>query len=436
MTKPEKLLKNIILLVLVVLFLVYFCRQIASITNSPIETETALAVTVDEKFTTEGYVMRKERILTSPVSGIKVACVGEGERISKGNPAVKIFMNESDTETENSIKSIDARLDVLRNSAIDLDYVSADISKLDTEIGAILDEAAVYASENDLSGCVSRRDSLLVDMNKRWLISNPEKNYNDRMNALISERNSLSARLSSPSVCYATDSGYFSSAIDGYEGIFDAGNIDSLTLSSFRSMIASEPAAISDSAAGKIILDYKWYLACLVPFKEAEKMNVGEDYPVEFPYSDGLVLPMNLYSKVSDNDGGDVLVIMSCVHLPEGFEYERKQKVNIIYSSYTGLKIPKKAVRFADDLRGVYVLRGSDVEFELIRDIYSFDDYYIIDMEKENYPTLVKSTETVEKTDEKGKTYTEEIVNYYRPLSLYDSVIINEKGLSDGSHVE
>lgn len=81
--------------------------------------------------------------------------------------------------------------------------------------------------------------------------------------------------------------------------------------------------------------------------------------------------------------------------------------MTVVKKEYSGLKIPKSALRVVNSKRGVYVLTGMQVKFVEVNVIYSDDDYMICE----------KQTE-----DEKV-------------LRLYDEVIVKGKNLYDGKIV-
>ena len=240
MTGAEKLLKKAGLFIIGIFLVIYVSKQLINIVDSSLQTETALAVTVTDELLLDCYIMRDETVLRTSSPGIMLAAVRDGGRISKDREVVRIYSRENDFATENEIRSIDEKIDVLEKSSIDPDFVSSDLTKMDEEIGGLLDSVAVFASDNDFVGALSKRDSVLIEMNKRWLISNPSQSYQSRINELSARKNSLKNTLSgSASSVYAPKSGYYFSSVDGYENIFSSKKISSLTIDEFASMIIS-----------------------------------------------------------------------------------------------------------------------------------------------------------------------------------------------------
>ena len=149
---------------------------------------------------------------------------------------------------------------------------------------------------------------------------------------------------------------------------------------------------------------------------------------MDFTLSDSAVITMELMKKIEENGRDDVVLVFVSSVLPEDFGYTRKQQIRLVYNNYSGLKIPREAVRVVNGAKGVYVSGGTTVKFKLIRELLSVDDYYIVDMNKDNYP-LVEKEKII---DDNGKEH----ITYYPIISLYDRVITESKDIYDGMELK
>lgn len=433
---PKRILKNIGIFVLGFALLYYVSRQLVNLVDSSLITETAFEVAVREDIEAYGYIMRDESVLTSPRGGIMLASVSDGARISKDKEAVRVYSRENDYSAESKIRDYEERISVLEKSTVDTSVVSTDITKMDEKIGEILGSTAVHISDNDIASAISNKNELLVEMNKRWLLSNPEASFKDTVNALKGEIISLKSSFSGAAqVVYAPQSGYYYSDTDGYENIFSTSKITGLTLDEFSLMCESMPEQYSDNVAGKIVTDYVWYVACPVSRGESAYFDVGKMYDVEFVYNYGNILSMKLEQKLLEDKKDEALLIFSSGEIPSDFDFLRKQKVKIVYNEHRGLKVPEKAVRVFDDKKGVYVIKGMTVEFCLIDEIYHVDEYYIVEMDKSKYPVLEKRTDYVTTTADNGKEITSTKTVYYSPISEYDLVVVSGS-VYDGMNIQ
>ena len=60
----------------------------------------------------------------------------------------------------------------------------------------------------------------------------------------------------------------------------------------------------------------------------------------------------------------------------------------IVVASYTGLKIPKEALRFEEGVRGVYVVVMDKMYFRKIEEIYEAEDYFIAKINEDDADSL------------------------------------------------
>ena len=55
----------------------------------------------------------------------------------------------------------------------------------------------------------------------------------------------------------------------------------------------------------------------------------------------------------------------------------RFDNAELIFDEYTGIKIPREAIRFQGEQKGVYVMLGQDITFKKVDVIYEGDDYVL-----------------------------------------------------------
>jgi hypothetical protein len=102
------------------------------------------------------------------------------------------------------------------------------------------------------------------------------------------------------------------------------------------------------------------------------------------------------------------VMIFSCQQMNSELAVMRKGSFTIINSTYSGLKIPTKALRVQDGKTGVFVRSGMTVKFVGVNVIHRTDEYIICEQEVSN--------DTV--------------------LRLYDDVVVKGKRLYDGKIIE
>ena len=172
----------------------------------------------------------------------------------------------------------------------------------------------------------------------------------------------------------------------------------------------------TDTDAGKIVTDYKWYVAVKVSAQSVSGMEIGRTYEVSFPYNRGESLEMTLESAV-DDETGECALVLSSGKITSDFSFVRSQTVEITTKVMSGFSVPKSAIRMNDGVIGVYVFDGMTVSFRRIEVIREFDDAYLV------------SSDVGEASAETGNEGSAQSAPY---LSRNEQIITSGKGLYNG----
>ncbi|MBQ2768284.1 MAG: hypothetical protein IJF49_09475 [Clostridia bacterium] len=360
--------------------LIYICTALLSILlifylvyhlfngfSAEIRTETAVEASAQDTLLLEGYLFRNETIIRSSLSGTVDYAVADGERVGVGSVLANVYATADDGSIRRRVMAIDEEIALLKASNISEGVVISDTSATDARIDSLL-----YAIRGDLmSGRYdyARRetDSLLVQLNKREIITGAVKNYNSRIETLNAERAGLTARLYGHSQqITSAESGYFFYGLDGYETAFNPAQLDKLTLDDFAQLCQAQPSTLPADAVGKLVRSYVWYFVVPIARTQLDGFDEGKTYSLTFPYNYDMKLTMTLERAVTEIEREDALLIFSCSTMPDGFSYLRVQNVKIERQVQSGLRVPAEAVRIIDGVTGVYVLHGGRVEFRRI----------------------------------------------------------------------
>lgn len=395
----------LLLCAVVVLYCVY--HLIASFTGK-LQIETASLATFTETAKVDVCILRHEQVLASSYVGVKVDLASDGEKVAAGTNVARIY-TVFEEQTYGELLDVDRRLSILNRAKTT--YSSL---KNAPEVRAQIDEnLAKYnaaVAENDLASAMLLRDEILAGTAQYQALIGGYDIFSDTVAALELRRAVLEQSLGTPvATLIAPDSGYYYGSVDGYESRFSAAQLDSMTVDSYRELLGAEadPYAADGQSMGKLVTDFRWYVACETGADIADKMKTGGAYEVYFPYNDTTVT-MTLYRTAASRDEDAVLLIFSASTMPEGFDYTRVQKAEITVVSHTGYSVPVTAVRTVDGRTGVYILDRYEVRFREISILYEKNGFYLSD------PAADRETH----------------------LDLYDSVILNGKNLYEGKLID
>lgn len=415
----KRYLKNVVIYVisaiLSILLIAYIIYHMVNSFSSDIETLATDLVTVSETYSAEAYIFRDEQVLYSGVNGNVNYLYNDGTKIAKNSKVAEIYQSNGTEDTETHISSIETQMAILQNSTPSGDAALSDSSSIDADIEALYYTMQTKLEEGDLDYIYRRKDEFLTLLNKRAMIIDPGNSYADLISQLQSEKDSLTSSFGgvAETVYNADAGGYFYSDVDGYESIFTVSAVESFNLEDYYSIIERSPDAAVSGAVAKVATSYEWYIACEVPAIQQQYFTVGKNYDIAFPYSGGQVLPMEIHRIVADSESENVVLVFKTGHVPEDFNYLRKQTVEIVQQSYTGYRVPVSAVRMVDQRQGVYIKSGNVVVFKEIVPLVEIDGYFI-----------------VEEQDKLNDA------NHEAKLGMYDLVIVKGKNLYENKIIQ
>lgn len=376
--KAKDILGGITFFVLAIFAIVYLMIQMISGFTSDVTYEYASSQSFEKTLEKTAYLVRNEEVLYSEDSGILSYNVSESQKVGTGQLVATVYSNAQGIDIQNRIDEIDIKLAILKRSSIDTGYLTSDISKIDEKIGISLFSCRSSTENNDLSLIQKYKEELLINMNKRDLVTSGKGDFIEQIAALEAEKNRLTSTLQNPlSSVYSGKTGYFSTLLDGFESTFQPDLLKNMTISDFDAMINTERVQYPESAIGKLITDFDWYTLCEVTASEAELMNVSQTYFVTYLYSSGQQLSAILERKVVQTDSDRVILIFRMEEVPSGFDYTRCQSIKIILESKSGIAFPSSALRVLDGKQGVYVVAGNVVKFKQVDIIDSSNSKFL-----------------------------------------------------------
>ncbi len=370
--------------VLSVLLILYIGYHLLKDLGDDVETVQNQLVTVEQTLTLDGYIMRDETVLYSPVSGGISCLYDEGEKVSAGTVVANIYSGDDSSLIRENIMSIDQKITLLENSNIADNILVSDTNAIDRELQDLFYTIRLKVEENELDYALRKTDAFLTLLNKRQVVVKTVAGYDDRIRKLNAEKLSLTAKLENISATVKTaSSGYFYSKLDGYEEIFSSRLVDSMTVADFDRMTETDAdVSVFENergiGVGKIVSDYYWYAACEVTAEQLRSFDEGKRYEVIFPYNNDRTLTMELYRVIAPTDSDRAVLILRCNRLSGDFNFLRCQTLQIVEREYTGYKVPVGALRVVDGVEGVYVLEGNIVEFRTVEILYEIDGNFIV----------------------------------------------------------
>jgi len=392
----------------------YISYHIADRFETELSLLNATDKTVVKNIYTDAYIFRDEILLesTGQTDGSVTPVVHNGEKVAAYDKVADIY-NYTSPDIEKRIAEIDEQILLLEQSRSE-DISVLNTSGLDSDIYRTVENIRVNSENGSFGDALAYRTEFLVNIKKKDILTGSVKNFGEQIGILQREKDELTSRLGTclESVT-AASSGYYYSDIDGYEQLFRADALDGMTYDAFTQLIRMEPQ-YSGLSAGKIAVDFRWYIACPMTKAEAALFETNVKYTVVFPYNNKS-LNMELYSVISETSGTGAVAVFECRSLPYDFDFMRMQPVQICATDYTGFEIPISAIRIVDGKEGVFVLDEVTVAFRRVKVIHEYDGYFL----------CTGDAAAPEETGEDGEVY-------YPWIRLNDIIITEGKDLYIG----
>ena len=360
----------------------YISYHLTDSFDTPLGLQNAVYVNESKTIHADGYILREETVLYASAAGTGsvTPAVSDGQRLARYDRAADIYEGTS-PDVLARIEEIDSQLSLLEKSQAD-EVSQVNTSGLDSAIFQNVQDIRTQVENGSLGEAVTMRTAFLVNVKKREILGGSVTDYSTQISLLQEEKRTLKSQLGAClETFYTPQSGYYFSpaSVDGYETVFDAEKLDGMTYEDFMALTTAEPAqpVRSTQCVGKLVTDFRWYLACPMTKTEASELEDGYSYTVTFPYNGNVTLQLTLDMVIPELPGTGAVAVFVCESIPDGFDYNRMQPVQISTADYRGFSVPASAVRMLDGYEGVYVLAEVTVVFKRISIVYEGDGAYI-----------------------------------------------------------
>jgi hypothetical protein len=400
------LFRRIASAVVAILLFIYIGYQIYNSNHEPVQIETAIYTNAGDTIQVNGTAIRKEKLINSNSNGVITYLINDGGKVAKGGKVAQIHANPQDANSQQQLENLNRQIVKLEKLNSPGNTYAASPDSINKQINIKLIELNESINSNNYIEVSKIREDLLYLINERQIVTNKAENFNSRVSLLKSQYNTISAKNSAP-IGYVTapSSGFFISSTDGYEHVYDYSKIPTLLPDEFKNMQKASPQ-ISNSAIGKISENFDWYFAFIVPQNQSNKFKLGNRVNIQFPFASSEIIPATIEAVNQKDNKSEALVVLKSDYMNSSLADIRNQTAKVQLESYEGIQVSQDAVHFETiektvknkdgktsnikkEVQGVYVMRGSEMQFRQIIPLFSTENYVICDSNpsKENLMT-------------------------------------------------
>ena len=371
MKRTDRLSKFIALLLFLAFAAYMGVYAVRSLRDTTVTAE-AVAADISLGGPANGIVIRQETVLTSAERYIDVTA-RDGAKVGAG--AVLATAMDSETGLQRANRLHELELEVSRMSAAldELDS-AADLTTRDESLGSVARELAGDVARHELT------DLDAASLNLRSLLfSNAAAGVSKaELRELQRELDSLrSSTDGDAETLTAEQSGMFSTFVDGYEGLTPA-DLEDLTPTGLGELMETAPDKPA-GAYGKLVTSYQWLFAAAMREEDAEQLTVGRTATLNF----GRYYGADIYAKVlsiSAPEDGNVAVVFRCDTALSDTLAMRTVPANVVFASYSGIRVPAAAVQTDEETGDAYVwcVTAMQLERKKVSVIYSDEDLALL----------------------------------------------------------
>lgn len=405
----KKLNKAKVLLgsVVVVVILAYLLNSIINLIKNPTDTFIVREGKISKEEAAIGYIIREETVVKGEnyKNGME-QIIDEGSRVAKGESIFRYY-SSGENSLKEKIKALDIKIQETIENNNSNELILADTRLLDSQIDQALSDINTL---NNIQKIQETKKKLNTYISKKARIAGENSPSGSYLRKLIDERSKYENELNNGSeYVTAPVSGMVSYRVDGLEETLTTNDFSKYNKEFLNNLNLKTGQIISTSSeTGKIIKNFKCYIACTSKSEEAKKAEVGDKIKITLPSTKNVDAKIEYIIK--ENDDEVTLVLSFSEGIDELLMY-RKISFDIIWWDQSGYKVANTAIIEDNGLNYVIRTKAGYLERVLVKVKKRGEDYSIV----KNYSTSeIKELENVNK-------------NARTSIILYDELILNPK---------
>lgn len=388
--KQGKSYFTVILWILLAAIAAYFGYNVVSSLYAPLMTATVTPYEAGAGYYASGFVVREEELLYSQYGTTVLNCA-EGAHVAANDTVATGYRSEDAKTRQTRIDELSGQIEQLQYawSAVSSVY---DQAALDADIAGDLAQLSRYLALRDMNSVSDLSPELKGLILRRTGSDSDSGSLQARISTLQAELETLEAQSAGDtSAILAGKAGTFSAAVDGYESVLTPERLMEMTVAEFESV---QPDETDANAIGRLVTSATWYYACVVPASELSGVEEGDRATLTFARDYYQPVTMRV-ARLGGNEAGSRLLVLSSDRALQNVTLLRQQSAEIVFTSYSGLRVPKSAVRVENGQTGVYILEGTLAKWKPITILHDTGESYVAALDTSSTDNLWPGDELI-----------------------------------------
>ena len=381
---------TVIVWILLAAIAAYFVYNVASSLYAPLMTATVTQYEAGAGYYASGFVVREEELLYSQYGTTVLNCA-EGAHVAANDTVATGYRSEDAKTRQTRIDELSGQIEQLQYawSAVSSVY---DQAALDADIAGDLAQLSRYLALRDMNSVSDLSPELKGLILRRTGSDSDSGSLQARISTLQAELETLEAQSAGDtSAILAGKAGTFSAAVDGYESVLTPERLMEMTVAEFESV---QPDETDANAIGRLVTSATWYYACVVPASELSGVEEGDRATLTFARDYYQPVTMRV-ARLGGNEAGSRLLVLSSDRALQNVTLLRQQSAEIVFTSYSGLRVPKSAVRVENGQTGVYILEGTLAKWKPITILHDTGESYVVTLDTSSTNNLWPGDELI-----------------------------------------
>lgn len=397
--------KSVIMLVAFTFIVIYLIYAVYLLVKQPTDKVTVEQGTLYQEETNIGYVIRDEQVVKgnnykNGMEQIKT----EGEKTAKGESIYRYYSTD-----EENLKQKISELDLQIQEALkgQTSAFSSDVKLLENQLDQKIEVLSKITDITKISEYQKQINDITV---KKAKITGETSAAGSHLKELYTQRTNLENQLNSGAeYIQAPVSGIVSYKVDGLEETLTPNNFSALNKEFLENLnLKTGQLIATNDECGKIIDNSKCYIATITDSEEAK--NASIDKKVKIRLSNNKVIDATI-NYISQENEEEMLIILEIDQQISELANYRKISFDLIWWSYTGLKVPNQAIVEENGLNYVVRNRAGYLSKILVNVKRRNEKYSIVS----NYST----------TDLEKIGFEKNEISSMKKISIYDELILN-----------
>ncbi len=388
--KQGKSYFTVILWILLAAIAAYFGYNVVSSLYAPLMTATVTPYEAGAGYYASGFVVREEELLYSQFGTTVLNCA-EGAHVAANDTVATGYRSEDAKTRQTRIDELSGQIEQLQYawSAVSSVY---DQAALDADIAGDLAQLSRYLALRDMNSVSDLSPELKGLILRRTGSDSDSGSLQARISTLQAELETLEAQSAGDtSAILAGKAGTFSAAVDGYESVLTPERLMEMTVAEFESV---QPDETDANAIGRLVTSATWYYACVVPASELSGVEEGDRATLTFARDYYQPVTMRV-ARLGGNEAVSRLLVLSSDRALQNVTLLRQQSAEIVFTSYSGLRVPKSAVRVENGQTGVYILEGTLAKWKPITILHDTGESYVVTLDTSSTNNLWPGDELI-----------------------------------------